>query len=163
MVLVPLLERNGKSKNMSRPIYPESREALIAIIQTQDREIVAIKNALAEHGLAAELLRKPENFHAIDDVLEKHQNCPFTFTEIFNEWVTATSLLTTESAKVVRNLKTHFRDLLKENGYVIKTGGHGRTSLWRVVANYGFCLRNAKELKWRKLGEVEGTYLVPCQ
>ena len=136
-------------------------EAHVLIVKL-DRELVALKTQMASRGLPAELLRQPENFRLIDEVLEEVRHRPFSFTEIYEKWLELTKL-SNENQKLLTDLRQHFSHLLKLNGFVYQVGGKGRSTLWRLNQSYNFILRTANSLKWRTLGQVDGTYLVPSE
>lgn len=135
---------------------PEAQALIIKL----DRELVALKTQIASRGIPAELLRTPENFRLIDKVLEEVQYRPFSLTEVYNKWLDLTQL-SNENQKLLTDLRQHFTYLLKLNGFIHQVGGKGRSTLWRLNQSYNFILRSTNSLKWRSLGQVEGTYLVP--
>ena len=141
--------------NITELTHPQ----LIELCKKLKAENLELRSKITDHGVASELLRAPENFHQIDDVLEKYQR-PFTLTEVFTDWVKLVKLAG-ERQKTLSTLRQHFSLMLKNNGIIYRSGGTGRSALWRVRQEYDFILRKSGELNWRKLGQDEGTYLVP--
>ena len=142
---------------------PTTLEDAIALIQRLDRELIALKTQLNSRGAGADLLRQPENFQRIDDILRNFsRSTPFKMSELFTQWTKATGLAD-ETQYVKSALQKHFHALLTLNGYVIKVGGNRRSALYRVNSLYNYVLSRTKELTWRKVGQVEGTYLVPVE
>lgn len=132
------------------------------MIRRLDAENMELRDRHRDHGVAAELLRTPENFQAIDDVLEKSLNTPFKFSELFEKWSDIVGINKDKYAtKIISDLRDHTRDLLIKNGIIRRVGGNGRSSLFRVKVNYDFILRKSKELAWRTTGQDEGTFLMP--
>jgi hypothetical protein len=165
LIIMKRLQKEAESmgfvvirKEFNEANYKEILE-LRQFNKTLEKEVRDLRSKLTDHGVAAELLRVPANFQKIDDVLEKYQR-PFNLSEIFGDWVKLTQM-TQERKKTLSTLRTHFAELLKNNGVIHKTGGAGRGTLWRVNETYSYFLRKAKELNWRKTGQDEGTYLVP--
>jgi hypothetical protein len=141
--------------------YPQTLLSCWALIKRLDRELTELRAKENTYGVASELLRNPENFQKIDDVLEKLSSRPFTFSELYEEWIDLTGIDAEMSKKVLSDLRKHFRDLLTKNGFIRKSGSAGRNALYRVQSTYNYTLRTTSELAWRASGQDEGTYLMP--
>jgi hypothetical protein len=144
---------------MNLKLHSLTNLQLISLVERLDRELTEIRVKDAERGVGSELIRTPENYKVINDVLTKFKKVPFKMFEIFNQWLIDSNQID-NSDYVTKNLKHHFALLLIQNKYVVQVGGNKRSALFRVSDGYADELKNATELYFKcPSTQYNGTYL----